>query len=232
MNFTKTLFAGALTSIGLLSAVSAQAVALNAGDVLTITNGVYAADSYGNITDVGSGSYFGMDFSGNAKIAGTEKTTIAMGTTGIKIGSTQAPGAIDSWFFNNATGMDWTNGVAVTGSTENGLDLSGWTVNWNGVNPPMTTGAWQPGNCASLGCSGVFTDGNAHFSWDGTDGGTYLLTYTATVPLGDPSGFGGTAYFLHLEGNVQLVPEAETYAMMLAGLGAVGLMARRRRAAA
>ena len=38
-------------------------------------------------------------------------------------------------------------------------------------------------------------------------------------------------YVFHLEGiaTVAAVPEAETYAMMLAGLGLVGFMAKRRR---
>jgi hypothetical protein len=36
-------------------------------------------------------------------------------------------------------------------------------------------------------------------------------------------------YSLHLTGTVNLVPEASTYGMMLAGLGLVGFMASRRR---
>ncbi len=45
------------------------------------------------------------------------------------------------------------------------------------------------------------------------------------------SGFNGSTTIIHFEGIATLtpVPEAETYAMMLAGLGLVGLMAHRRR---
>jgi hypothetical protein len=79
-------------------------------------------------------------------------------------------------------------------------------------------------------------------------GSAYTLKYTATVPLGDPSGFGGVKYYLELHGCVgwecaffesssgvnpnwapAAIPEASTYGMMLSGLGVIGVMARRRR---
>nr|WP_315401728.1 FxDxF family PEP-CTERM protein [uncultured Duganella sp.] len=44
------------------------------------------------------------------------------------------------------------------------------------------------------------------------------------TPLGNSPGFVGS-----LSLNVSAVPEAETYAMMMAGMGLVGFMARRRR---
>jgi hypothetical protein len=74
----------------------------------------------------------------------------------------------------------------------------------------------------------------ANLTWSGVYGTAYTLDYTATVPAGDPSGFGGTQYALHLTGivNAAPVPEASTYGMMLAGLGLVGFAARRRKTAA
>ena len=48
------------------------------------------------------------------------------------------------------------------------------------------------------------------------------------VALEDHGGL--TAFDMQLTGNVVAVPEPETYALMLAGLGAVGFVARRRRA--
>jgi hypothetical protein len=56
------------------------------------------------------------------------------------------------------------------------------------------------------------------FSFKGLSAGTYALTF-----LG--SGTGGYGGFY----TVTAVPEPETYAMMLAGLGAIGFVAARRR---
>jgi hypothetical protein len=148
--------------------------------------------------------------------------------------SNTAPGEFTApWGFFGATGMDYVT-TAITGSTETGLNMSGWTVTWNGIPAiPMGSGAWTPVNTALAGMAASgYTDGIGVFSWDGTDGGAYSLSYTGTVPLGDASGFGGVKYALQLSGNVALaapVPEASTYGMMLAGLGLVGFMASRRR---
>lgn len=246
MNFKKTMFALAVGSVGIMGAMSAHAFTLTTGSVLSINAGTAVLDSYGNIENVSSGSWFGMDNDGNAKIAGTEKVPLAMGTTGLVIGTTTTAGASHAgppvggdtnaitapWNFFGNTGSDYLT-VAVTGDTVSGLNFSGWTVTWAGIPAiPMGAGVWQPGNCAAIGCTGItFTEGTANFQWDGTDGGAYKLRYAGTVPEGDASGFGGVRYYLNLEGNVALapVPEAETYAMMLAGLGLVGAMVRRRR---
>jgi len=57
---------------------------------------------------------------------------------------------------------------------------------------------------------------------------------TNTVTKSVLSGWNGSTTILHFEGIATLapVPEAETYAMMLAGLGLVGFMAHRRRKSA
>ena len=46
--------------------------------------------------------------------------------------------------------------------------------------------------------------GIASVTWDGNSGSPYVLDYNAHVPVGDPSGFGGVPYSLHLEGVVIL----------------------------
>jgi hypothetical protein len=246
MKFTKTLCALAIGSVGIMGAMSAHAFSLSYGDVLFIDAGVNAYDSNGNFAGVSSGSWFAMDTNGNSKIASTEKVALSMGTTGLVIGATYAAGASHSgpvapgdtnaitapWEFFGSTGSDYLT-VGVTGSTEAGLDFSGWTVTWNGVVIPMGTGAWTPAaNIAGM-AAGPYSNGVAKFSWDGkggtveSGGMTYTLDYLATVPLGHPSGFGGVQYALHLEAAA--VPEASTYGMMLAGLGLVGYAASRRR---
>lgn len=234
MKFTKTLCALAIGSVGIMGAMSAHAFSLSNGNVLFIDSGVNAYDSNGNFSGVSSGSWFAMDTNGNSKISNFEKIALSQGTQGIVIGAWYtAPGQITApWeFFGNMGDNSVT--TAITGSTEAGLDFSGWTVTWNGVVIPMGTGAWAPATSIVGMAAGPYSNGVAKFSWDGTGGTvesgliTYTLDYLATVPLGDPSGFGGVQYALHLEAAA--VPEASTYGMMLAGLGLVGFAAARRR---
>lgn len=219
------------------AATSAQAVSLNNGDVLTIATGVTTLDAYGNPGGVVDGSFFGMDLDTTSTLTPTERYALSQGTTGIVIGaSNTALTAINAaWPFSGATGYNYVS-TAVTGSTEAGLNMSGWTVNWNGGDIDMGAGgAWQVigGAGGQMPTSG-YTGSTAIFSWSGVYGDTYTLDYTATVPVPatGPVGFGGTQYGLHLEGTVIAaapVPEASTYGMMLAGLGLVGFAVRRRK---
>jgi hypothetical protein len=235
MNFTKTMLALAIGSAGIMGAMSAHAWSLSYGDRLTIDAGVNTYDSNGNFAGVSSGSWFAMDTDGNSRISGREKVALSEGTTGIIVGAwNTAPGQITApWEFFGNMGDNAVTTTAITGSTEAGLNMSGWTVNWNGVAIPMGNGAWTPAASIAGMAAGPYSDGVAKFSWDGTGGTvesggiTYTLDYLATVPLGHPSGFGGAQYALHLEAAP--VPEASTYGMMLAGLGLVGFAASRRR---
>ena len=119
--------------------------------------------------------------------------------------------------------------VRDTGSTEAGLDMRGWNWPWNGVpSIPNGTGAWQPGNCADLGCAGyTFTDGIGRLQWDGIFGHAYTLDYTSTVPAGDPSGLGGIRFYTHLQGVVA-VPEPAPMALFAAALPLLFGLARKR----
>jgi hypothetical protein len=227
MNFTKTMFALAIGSVGIMGAMSASAANLTNGSVLSISTG--AVSAYGAAT-AGTTSWFAMDNNGDSKVALTEKVALFQGDTGIVIGASNTALAdfVAPWSFFSATGYNFAT-TAITGGTS-GLDMSGWTVNWNGGDIDMGAGgAWNPLNTANAGMdAGPYTDSTAIFNWDGTDGGTYTLDYTATVPTG---GFAGVQYGLHLTGTVALapVPEASTYGMMLAGLGLVGFAVRRRK---
>ena len=221
----------ALLTAGATPLESAHAVTLPSGATLSITTatcttGTYVNGTCTNFGYVNGGSFFAMDLNGNSKITSAEMTGIAQGTTGLVIGQTSSPGSHHAgapvsgdasvitagWLFNGSTGTNHLN-VAATGNTTTGLDLSGWAVAWSGLsNIPMNTGTWQPidgptaaGNCAAMGCTGwTFTNSVAQLVWDGVDGHSYTLNYAATVPTGDPSGFGGTRYFLHLIGTVTL----------------------------
>lgn len=247
MNFTKTMFALAVGSVGIMGAMSAHAVAVNNGDVLTIDTGSISA-----YTQSVAGSFFVMDLNGDAKAQYSEMIALSQGTTGITIGAVGGGGnyhagpplpadansgaIVDSWLFNGSTGTNYTSVGITGGSGTASLNLSGWGVNWSTVTGiPMGSGAWtlQAANPVGgwTGSISGTTNGMANFSWNGVYGSAYTLDYTATVPANDPSGFGGTKYALHLTGivNAAPIPEASTYGMMLAGLGLVGGMVARRR---
>jgi len=231
MNMKKTTLNIALaTFMGFTAIGAVQAATFNVGDVLTITDGVQDVDLYGNPTNVTTGSFFVMDLNADSKAQGTEKTPIN-GLAGITIGQVDGPGVIDDWFFSGATGQDYTSGTAVTGDTTNGLDMSGWTVFWNGGDIDMSGGAWTIANCGAAGCTGfTFASGVADIQWSGTYGDTYDLWYSATVPSG---GFAGVQYALHLTGTVTqgVAPVPVPAAVWLFGSGPMGLVgvARRRK---
>lgn len=255
MNFTKTMFALAIGSVGIMGAMSAHAATVNTGDVLSIA--ASTLDSSGYVV-VGTGSYFAMDSNGDGIFKKAERVNLAQGTTGLTIGVSTAAGPSHSgaplpgelgpidaaWNFFNNTGSHFI-ATAVTGDTTNGLDFSGWRVTWSGI-PSINMGGGlqdcgttsdgicvKPAAQNSVDVGGTFNNGSgiATFAWNGLDGGAYTLDYTATVPQADPSGFGGVNYALRLQGTVALVPEASTYGMMLAGLGLVGFAVRRRQRA-
>jgi hypothetical protein len=237
----KTLIQAAFVFAFGTVALGTQAATLYPYTTLTITTGVNTYDANGNFANVSSGSWFAMDTNSSNTISGTEKNALSQGTTGLVIGVTTPPGAShpgpptpgDSnqitapWYYFGGTGSDYVT-TPVTGDTTNGLNMSGWTVTWNGtVVVNFSSGAWGTG----------FSNGIGNIAWDGVDGHAYTLDFHAAVPFNDPSGFGGIKYALHLEGCVlgtpesvcTPVPEASTYAMMLAGLGLVGFAARRHR---
>ena len=239
----KTLLCSALAAVLGSAGMASQAAMLMIVDRLTLDAGVAVYDSYGNLTNVSSGSYFVCDCNGDLNIAGVEKTAMAPGVdNGIVIsfprGFTQAPGEIDNGFtFFGLIGSHFTTSP-VTGGTTDGLDMSGWTLRWNYMDIPLGDGAWTPGNCAAAGvaCSG-YADGVAVFNWSGIYGDRYTLDYASRVPSGHPSGFDSVPFFVHLEGMVEglviddlpQVPVPTAAWLFASGLVALGTARRRSR---
>ena len=202
---------GTLLWVGL--SIGNSAWALNPGDILTINSGACGNQSGGFATTnahpptAGQGSCFGMEVA-----PGFITLTRIEGNDGIIIGSTQSasgshtgspngsenPGIDRGWGFFSNTGLDFTTAPIIEITPNSVLDFRGWSVTWNGI--PVI----DMGKNAHSG----FTTGQAQISCtpsNCSNGATYTLAYTATVPVGDPSNFGGVKYSLRLEGTV-IVP--------------------------
>jgi len=112
------------------------------------------------------------------------------------------------------------------------LDIEGTTE--NSITGSITaSGLGVLGTHAWTGAAGVVLPATG---WGGTDGVVSSVKLTVSNQLFATTGADSTAEIwknlVNLHVVTSPVPEAETYAMMLAGLGLVAFMARRRRFAA
>jgi hypothetical protein len=109
------------------------------------------------------------------------------------------------------------------------VDMSGWVVDWD-VQQDISLGVlggWagysDPGVPYVSGVGNILCDAGSSCAV----GSHYTLKYKATIPTLE---FGAPylPYYFELHGTVGAIPEASTYAMMLAGLAMVGAATRRR----
>ena len=210
-----------LSALIALATCNAQA-ALNTGTVLTMTLGNCGTSGPPGVPAANNGSCFGMEVntgtsvivnisSYNGIIIGAKQTTLlwdgtATTHTGGASGDEQL--AVDNaWSFFTNTGLHQftTEPTVVTADTE--LGFTGWNVSWNGIPLINMGGGTQVASCKTGTCTYNNGTGVASLTCSPTpcaDESTYTLSYSAVVPRGDPSGFGGVPYSLRTEGTVKV----------------------------
>jgi hypothetical protein len=125
-----------------------------------------------------------------------------------------------------------------------GTDPVVWSVPPGGGTYSLSAGFTQSGfgsfafGVACSTCAGQTNGNSPNNEMKFTLGGAHLADFfantsgkTFTVDVYGPGATGGNATFPDASGPVPSIPEPGTYALMLAGLGVVGFMARRRRQA-
>lgn len=155
------------------------------------------------------GSWFAMEIN-----AGRWTYTGLSGKNGVQIGADQPASSnpltadIDNpWkFFGNLGVHQSLSTVTIInddGAGQVTLDFSGWGVAWNSIpNIPMLD---NPHGGVDGGVTlNAVGEATMVCAVDCSAEDRYVLDYTATVPPGDPSGFGNVKYHLHLEGQVLL----------------------------
>jgi hypothetical protein len=185
---------------------------------ITVSNsalGVLEPDDFlimvtGNVTDtlteppLGQGSWFSMEVQ-----SGQPLHTPIAGFNHLELGTLQPASSVpllpdidQGWVFFGNIGVHQTT-VPVTILTDDAagnvtLGMTGWDVSWNAI-PSIPLGSGTDNGVGTLTC---YTDLALLAQGDCSHGDEFVLEYKAVVPPGDPSGFGGVPYRLHMEGVI------------------------------
>lgn len=153
------------------------------------------------------------------------KNTIRVALVAASLGAAGAANAVD---FQTAAGSTFTNYFTVTTTASNvlGLTVSGFAAQYASLSFEILSG----GPSVVAGLSGLnlfagFSDPrNSSFT---LPAGTYSLRVDGVTKSLIPGTFGVVSVNA-VNGTVTAVPEPESYALMLAGLGLIGTIALRR----
>jgi hypothetical protein len=228
----KSRLLGAMCAISILFTPTAANAVLATDAVLNFDSGI-PGDPFDNSVPPLSGSYFSMRVS-----TATTIYTVISPFDGIQLGiaqpasgshggspnGTESPGIDNPWEFFANTGMHETVApITILSDDNNGnvtLDFGGWSIEWNGIDMPLGGSSSFPEDTgiATMNCASTCEAGDI-----------FILEYAAHVEPGNPSGFGGVPYDLHLEGTVSTVPVPATAWLFGSGLlGLVGIARRKK----
>lgn len=215
---TKTL-AGIVSGCCLASSIAQAAPiqSMTIGEIGLLTGGLGTSNDQNNGGN--ASAYSGSGSFGSASF-------VSLGSTdgSLLMGQIQGPGDFSNGFlWQNQTAYLTTLNGAPSGAITNNimtLDVSGFTGEWNGVS---FSGTPDPGTLATT--ASLIGNGVYFYTAD--------WTHLVTSRDGVPALYYGITLDFHLEGIAITalaapIPEPESYAMFLVGLGLVGLMAHRR----
>src|SRR5512139_886292 len=179
-----------------------------------------------------NGGGWGNNFSSDGTYMAPPAFFTSDGTdAALVMGTSQANGAFSSGFnWGGGNHFEFNTLKSAPGGT---ITAGSMTLDLSGLAAEFTLGHTafpSPPDAATLVTSVSMIDATHYFytaDWTHVfNNDVYDLSTLAIQP-----GWNGSGVIMHFEGIATLaaVPEAETYAMMLAGLGLVGLMAHRRR---
>jgi len=185
----------------------AHAVVYDFGSLLTASAGYTAPDSFaGNpfaqleATDNGGGIWTFV-LSINNNLFSSFGSGAFLGSMSFDFNPDPAAQPVSTFIASNVGGVTTVGSTSGTGNS--GLtDIDFGTSFGQGANNRLSQSDWVSWSISGLGNSGL---SNMYVHVQGIDGG-YSAKYTPVTP----------------------VPEPETYAMLLAGLGLIGFSARRR----
>ena len=208
-----------------LAATGAQAVAVSS---ITITGGTFSIGPPDPLVPCASATSSGFSScleiavgganivnAGDIGIAKTDTTAFSPDIVHFNLlGNTSITTGLAPTVFAAEPARDWANGFSgdATGGAIS-LNLGGFYFNWNGSNILQGTDSSGANGTSTAAVGMIDETGNFDIRWQSA--------------MNTP--FAGQTGYWHLTGTAALVPEASTYAMMLAGLGLVGGVVARRR---